>query len=264
MATKLVAILNVTPNSFSDGGLFLKSEDALKQARKLFADGAAIVDVGAEATNPWAEPLTPDQEWARLEPVLPILVKEFPAQLSIDTYHPETAEKALKLTSAGQRIWINDVMTFRDPAIIKVAAKYGATCIVSHAPLNAKTVKEVHKQKIDDIQIVIDELESKRQEMIQAGVKPEHIILDPGIGFGKTMRLNWQLIEFKKYVDYPVMLGHSRKRFLATDPKTGEPLADDQIRFTPERNLEVAQKIIDAGTDYLRAHEIALYKELVH
>lgn len=89
--TKLVAILNVTPNSFSDGGLFLEPEAALARARQLFADGAAIVDVGAEATNPWADPLTPEEEWARLQPVMPILVKEYPNKLSIDTYHPETA-----------------------------------------------------------------------------------------------------------------------------------------------------------------------------
>lgn len=257
MRTKLVGILNITPNSFSDGGLFLKPEDALKRARQLFKDGASIVDVGAEATNPWADPLTPDEEWARLEPVLPVLVKEFPGKLSLDTYHAETAEKALQLGD----IWLNDVMTFRDPKMIEVAAKYNAMCIVSHAPLAARTVKETHQQKINDIKIVIDELMQQRKKMIAAGVDPKKIMLDPGIGFGKTMRLNWQLIEFKKYVaaDQLVMLGHSRKRFLATDPKTGKPLADEKIRFTPERNLEVAQKIIDCNTEYLRVHDIALH-----
>ena len=154
-------------------------------------------------------------------------------------------------------------MTFRDPKMIEIAAKCKATCIVSHAPLLAKTVKDVHKMKIDDIQIVIDELQSKKQEMIQAGVAPDKIILDPGIGFGKTMRLNWQLLEFKKYVDGPVMLGHSRKRFLGTDPKTGEDLPDkDEIRFTPERNLEAAKIVVACETEYLRAHEVAMYKRL--
>ncbi len=265
MQTKLVGILNVTPNSFSDGGLFLDPADALAQARKLFADGASIVDVGAEATNPWADPLTHEQEWARLSPVLPTLVKEFPGKLSLDTYHAETAEKALKIGD----IWLNDVTTFRSPEMIAVAAKYNATCIVSHAPLSAKTVKETHAIKIDDLQIVLDELEQKRQEMITTGVKPENIILDPGIGFGKTMRLNWQLIEFKKHcakffgADQKVMLGHSRKRFLATNPVTGEPLPNEKIRFTSERNLEVARKIIDSKTDYLRVHDIALHAKLI-
>ncbi len=259
MSTKLVAILNITPDSFSDGGLFLEPEAALSRARELFADGADIVDVGAEATNPWAEPLTPKEEWARLELVLPVLVQEFPGKLSIDTYHPETAEKALRLGD----IWINDVMTFRDPKMIDIAMKYDATCIVSHAPLSAHSIKEVHETKIDDINTVINELKTKREELLNAGMKLEKIILDPGIGFGKTMRLNWQLLEFKNYIDGPVMLGHSRKRFLSTDPKTGEPLKNQQLRFTPERNLEAAKTIIDAQTDFIRAHEIKMYKNLV-
>jgi dihydropteroate synthase len=259
MSTHLVGILNVTPNSFSDGGLFLKPNAALDQARKLFADGASIVDVGAEATNPWAEPLIPKDEWARLELVLPVLLKEFPGKLSIDTYHAETAEKALKLGD----IWINDVMTFRDPMMIEIAVKYNATCIVSHAPLAAKSVKESHKYKIDDIQVVVDELKAKRKEMIKAGVKPDKIILDPGVGFGKTMRLNWQLLEFKKCIDGPVMLGHSRKRFLGTDPNTGESLPDgEEIRYTPKRNIEAGLIVIAAGTDYLRVHDIAQHAQL--
>lgn len=259
MKTKLVAILNITPDSFSDGGLFLQPKAALARAQQLFEDGADIVDVGAEATNPWAEALSPRDEWQRLEQVLPVLINQYPGKLSIDTYHHETAEKALQIGD----IWINDVMTFRDPLMIKTAVKHNATCIVSHAPLSARTIKEVHQQKIDNIQIVIDELMSKRAEMIQAGIAADKIILDPGIGFGKTMRLNWQLLEFKKYVDAPVMLGHSRKRFLSTDPKTGEPLEDEKIRFTPERNIEAAKIVIASGADYLRAHEIKMYRELV-
>lgn len=259
MSTKLVAILNITPDSFSDGGLFLEPKAALARAHELFADGADVVDVGAEATNPWADPLTPNEEWRRLEMVLPVLLNEYPNRLSIDTYHAETAERALKIGD----IWINDVMTFRDPAMIKVAVDYDATCIVSHAPLSAKTVKEVHTYKIDDMQTVVSELKQKRQEMINSGIKPEKIILDPGIGFGKTMRLNWELLEFKRYIDGPIMLGHSRKRFLSCDPKTGQPLKDQQLRFTPERNLEAAKTIIESGADYLRAHEIKMYADLL-
>ncbi len=259
MATKLVGILNITPDSFSDGGKFLDPKDALDQAHQLFSDGAAILDIGAEATNPWAVHIEPAQEWERLALVLPVLIGEFPGKLSLDTYHPIIVDKAFDIGN----IWINDVMTFRDPAMIEVAAKYNATCIITHSPLSAQTVKEVHAMKIDDIQIVIDELNTKRQELIQAGVKSENIILDPGIGFGKTMRLNWQLLEFKKYVDSPVMIGHSRKRFLSTDPKTGEHLDDEQLRFTDERNIEAAKIAVEAGTDYLRVHDIKIYKDLL-
>jgi len=257
--TKLVGILNVTPNSFSDGGLFLEPEAALKQARKLFADGAAIVDIGAEATNPWAEPLTPAEEWARLEPILPILVKEFPGKLSVDTYHWQTAQKALQLGD----VWINDVMTFRDPEMIKVAAKYKATCVVSHAPLVSRSVKEVHTQKIDKIMQISDELDEQVQKLLKAGVSKSKIIVDPGIGFGKTMRLNWQLLAYAKHTDWPAMLGHSRKRFLANDPKTGKEVPGKD-KLSSALNLEAAQLAINAGADYLRVHDIELYTQLFH
>src|SRR4051812_25017759 len=102
---KLVGILNVTPDSFSDGNLFIEPDKAISQAEKLFKDGASLVDVGAESTRPGAEPISFETEWRRLEPVLKALVKRFPGQLSVDTYHPETAERALVLGD----VIINDV-----------------------------------------------------------------------------------------------------------------------------------------------------------
>jgi dihydropteroate synthase len=259
MKVKLVGVLNVTPNSFSDGGQFLDTAAALKQAEKLFADRADIIDMGAEATNPWAEPLTPEEEWARLEPILPELTKKFPGKISLDTYHPETAKRALKLGP----VWLNDIMTFRDPQMVAIAARNQTMCIVSHAPLLAKTVKEVHESKIDDIKVVVNELIQQRKQLLEAGVKLQNIILDPGIGFGKTMRLNWQLLEFAKYVDGPVLVGFSRKRFLSTDPKTGKPLEDEQLRFTAKRNKEAAQVAVNANAAYMRVHEIKTYKGLL-
>jgi dihydropteroate synthase len=262
MQVQLVGILNVTPDSFSDGGQFFDSKAALVQAQKLFADGAAIVDVGAEATNPKVAPISADEEWQRLKDVLPDLMQRFPDKLSLDTYHSETAEAALKLGD----IIINDVTTFRDPKLVAVVARHKARCMVSHMPLQATSITDAHANfRLDDAQQVKDELLQQRQVLIDAGVSPANIILDPGIGFGKSMRLNWELLEFAKLVPNEiVMLGASRKRFLGTDPKTGEVLpGSDELRADPEQSLKAARIATHAGVRYLRVHDVAAHAKLL-
>lgn len=261
MSVKLVGILNITPDSFSDGGQFVNPQAAIEQARKLVADGADILDIGAEATNPWVEPLSAAEEWKRLEPVLPRLMQEFPGKLSLDTYHPETAEAALQLGP----IIINDITTFRDARLIAVVAKHGAVCIVSHMPLAAATIRDAHEHfRMDKAVDVKNELLERRQALLDAGVLPGNIILDPGIGFGKSMRLNWELLEFARLVpDTQVMLGASRKRFLGTDPLSGEPLPNsDALRADPNRSVQAARIAATAGARYLRVHDVAAHAEL--
>jgi dihydropteroate synthase len=246
---KLVGILNITPDSFSDGGLFIDVQKALEHARQMFADGAAIVDVGAESTNPWSSPLTWSEEWQRLEPVLPALLKEFPGKISLDTYHSETARKALELGP----VILNDIMTFRDPKMIEAAAESKPLCIVSHLPLKAKSPKDAHEGfHVDDIEEVKAELLAQRDKLIKAGVPSKNIILDPGIGFGKTMELNRKLLEFAREVPgMDVLIGYSRKRFLG----------DKRLELIP--NLEAGRTAIKAGAKYLRVHDIAGHKQLV-
>lgn len=246
---QLVAILNITPDSFSDGTTELAPVQIINRARQLFSDGADIVDVGAEATNPFVQPLTPEQEWDRLEPILKLLLREFPGRISLDTYHAATAAKALGLGP----VILNDVTTFRDPAMIKLAAKHQARCIVSHLPFAAKTIAEAHKNAtMDKIEDVKKELLQRRDEMIAAGVKPQNIILDPGIGFGKTMELNSKLLKFAKEVpEVPVLIGHSRKRFLGEN------------RFEIEPNLAAARNAVNAGAKYLRIHDVKLHRQLL-
>ena len=244
---KLVGILNVTPDSFSDGGLYTDPQKAVKQAEQLFNEGADLVDIGAESTRPGAESLSPDEEWSRLEPVLEVLIKRYPHQLSLDTYHPETAERALEL---GDFI-INDVTGFQSPKMTEVVRKFGARLIVSH--LSALSTAEAHQGKlISEIEQVADWLKAKQGELVSRGIKPDNIIVDPGIGFGKTPELNWQLLDVAELLpSFDVMIGYSRKRFLGEN------------RLNLEANLIAAERAIKHGATYLRVHDVAGHAQFI-
>ena len=252
---KLVGILNITPDSFSDGGLYFSPEKALAQAKRLFRDGAAIIDVGAESTNPTSQPLSPQDEWDRLRPVLGTLCTLYPKAISVDTHHASTAEHALRVGAT----YINDVTMFRDPAMVKLAgtAKNNAHFIVSHLSPLAATLADAHKYTpTSTMDQVRDELLAKQSELVSWGVPLENIILDPGIGFGKSSAnnwaLNWQLLKFAEEVPgSPVMIGHSRKRFLG------------EHRMELDINIEAARIAIDAGAQYLRVHDVKAHRDLL-
>ena len=244
--TQLVGILNLTPDSFSDGGIYVDAATALSRVAQLFRDGAAIVDIGAESTRPGATPLSAAEERARLEPVLPMLMEQYEGQLSLDTYHPETADWALGLGS----IIINDVTGMRNPRMIEVITRQGAQCIVSHLPTD--DVQSAHRgELISDMQVVIDDLLATESLLRAEGLDAEDIILDPGIGFGKTPELNHELLEFARYMpDKSVMIGYSRKRFLC----------EDRMELAP--NLAAGRIAAAAGASYLRVHDVAGHQAL--
>lgn len=248
---ELVGIVNVTPDSFSDGGYYDSPAEALHHATQLFDDGASYLDIGAESTRPGATPLSAIEEWARLQPVLAELIPFHHDHISIDTYHPETVRAAAQ--ELGSFI-INDVTAFNNPAMIAVAAELGMRCIVSHLPsVHGQDIQGAHKstEKVSSIEQVRDELLVKRQAMIEAGVYPGSIILDPGIGFGKTAELNWQLLEFARCVPgIEVMIGYSRKRFLG------------EHRFDTEVNIKAGKVAQEAGAKYLRVHDVAAHYPL--
>lgn len=256
---KLVGILNITPDSFRDGGVYITKQSALKQATNLFSQGATYIDVGAEATNPFVSAIDPEEEIARLAPVLPELLKTFIGSVSIDTYHPETVAWALKY---GKPI-LNDVSGLYKKAMQKIAAKRGLTVVVGHLPKEAKGIPiAAHNVKpVDSATQVRDELLERALALEKFGIKKADIVLDPNIGFGKTMRLNWELLSFAKLVpDYQVMIGHSHKRFLGFDRKGLEVPNGQTLRYTKERNVEAADRVMRASTEYLRVHEPSWYK----
>lgn len=244
---KLVGVLNITPDSFSDGGQFVDPAKALAHAEKLFDDGASLLDVGAESTRPNAQPLTPHGEWKRLEPVLPQLLRRYPGKISLDTYHPETAELALQLGD----VIINDVTGMQNPRMVEVVVRHKARCIVSYLP--ESDVQRAHSNAVvDDVQQVVDWLHAKAESLIAAGLPKEKIILDPGIGFGKTPALNAALLCVAKYIpDFPVMIGYSRKRFLG------------EHRMELEPNLNAGRIAAKCGATYLRVHDVAGHKQLI-
>ena len=245
---QLVGILNVTPDSFSDGDHYLDVLSALTHADQLFADGAAIVDVGAESKRPGAMPLTIDQEWRRLEPIIGPLIQRYPNKISVDTFHHEIADRVLNLG----KVIINDATSMNNPHMIEVVTRHGATCIVSHLP--GTDIQAAHNGvPIDDIQAVVDDLLAKGSLLRAEGLDFDDIILDPGIGFGKTPELNAKLVEFARFVpDYKVMIGYSRKRFLG----------DDRLELTP--NLLAGKRAIQSGAAYLRVHDVAGHRQLLY
>jgi dihydropteroate synthase len=245
--TQLVGVLNITPDSFSDGGQYDSFEAAAAQAEQLINDGAALIDVGAESTRPNATPLTPKEEWQRLGPVLAHLLELYPGQISVDTYHAETAEQALGL---GEVI-INDITGLSDPQMADVIVKHQATCIISHLP--DPDIQKAHAYKVSSVKEVEEFLRAKAAELEAKGLPPDKIILDPGIGFGKTEELNRELLRFAEVMaDYKVMIGYSRKRFLG------------EHRMEIEPNLAAGKVAVQTGAAYIRVHDVAAHRQLLY
>lgn len=244
---ELVGILNITPDSFSDGGKFDSLSAAIKQAEKLFSDGAALIDIGAESTRPGASPLNADQEWARLEPVLKTLLKKYPGKISLDSYHPKNIDRAFEIGP----VIVNDVTGMTNPKMVKAVVKHNARCIVSHSfsPDLQGNHKNMPVKSVDQVK---KDLLEKHALLIKKGLKKGQIILDPGIGFGKTPEVNRQLLNFAELVPgRTVMIGYSRKRFLG----------DNRMEIEP--NLEAGKIAKAAGARYLRVHDVAGHKGLL-
>jgi dihydropteroate synthase len=253
---QLVGILNITPDSFSHDGVGNNVDKAMRQARQLFADGASMIDVGAEATNPQAAPITPDAEWERLAPVLSQLLPAYPGKVSVDTHHAVTVERVVQ--QLGTDFIVNDVTGMNDPAMRTIVAHYGLRCIVSHLPARFNTdIHAAHADaRISEASDVLGELLVRRAQLIEAGLAADSIILDPGIGFGKTKELNRTLLQFAAQVhdagfDNEVMIGYSRKRFLGEN------------RFDVAPNLEAAKIAVAAGATYLRVHDVSAHQKLL-
>lgn len=239
--TYIMGILNVTPDSFSDGGKFNNVEAALKHTKDMIDEGADIIDIGGESTRPSHTPVSLEDEIKRVIPVIEALSKEFDIPISIDTYKSKTAELAIK---AGANL-INDVWGFKkDPYIAEVAAKYGVPCCLMHNRANTN-----YSNFINDI---INDLKESIDIAMNAGVKAENIIIDPGIGFAKSYEQNLVLmnsLEKIKELNYPVLLGTSRKSMIG-----------NALNLPPEERMEgtVATSVIGImkGCDFVRVHDV--------
>jgi dihydropteroate synthase len=212
-APVIMGIVNVTPDSFSDGGLFLDADAAVEHGRRLAAEGAAILDVGGESTRPGAEPVGADEELRRVVPVVERLAEDGPARVSIDTTKAAVARGAL---DAGATI-VNDVSAFRfDPELAGLVAERGVDCCLMHMLGEPRTMQTDPRYE-DVVSEVKAFLEERLAVAVAAGVPEERVWLDPGIGFGKTVEHNLELLRRLDEIvaiGRPVVVGTSRKSFL--------------------------------------------------
>ncbi|MBY0250329.1 MULTISPECIES: dihydropteroate synthase [Methylobacterium] len=245
--TLVMGILNVTPDSFSDGGLFAGEAEAVTQAERLVAEGAAILDVGGESTRPGHVPVPAEEEQARVVPVIRAVAPRLPVPISIDTYKASTARVALE---AGARI-VNDVWGLqREPDIATVAAAHGAPVIIMH---NRETIEP-------DLDIVADMLAFFERSLAiahRAGLADSEIVLDPGVGFGKTWHQHLEALRRLpeiRALGFPVLVGVSRKSLLGR-------LHDRETRPADRLHGSLAAHAVAAtlGADIVRVHDVAAH-----
>ena len=244
----VMGVINVTPDSFSDGGLFFEPDDAIEQGRSLIADGAGILDIGGESTRPGADPVGAAEELERVEPVIAELAGEG-VPISIDTSKEDVAAGAL---AAGATI-VNDVTALRaDPGIAGICADASAVLVLMHMQGDPRTMQ--HDPRYDDVAgEVAGFLEERMAVAVAEGVPEERIWLDPGIGFGKTLDHNLELLRRLPElaaIGRPLVVGTSRKSFIGKidGSEAGERLGGS-----------VASSVMayERGADVLRVHDVA-------
>lgn len=261
--TLIMGIVNVTPDSFSDGGQFHSSDAAFAQACRLADTGADIIDIGGESTRPFADSVPAEEEMARVIPVIERLTKHIDLPISIDTTKAVVAEAAL---GAGAAI-INDISAMRlDDGIPAVAAKHKVPVILMHMKGEPRTMQldPTYKNVVTEVR---DFLAQAIAKCMEAGISREKIIIDPGIGFGKTGRHNLELINHLAdlaQLDAPILVGPSRKRFIRDLLK--DPSEDDMPPDCPEvetgTQAAVAASVIN-GAHIVRVHNVANTKAML-
>ncbi|MFW2366238.1 MAG: dihydropteroate synthase [Desulforhopalus sp.] len=251
---RVMGILNVTPDSFSDGGQFSTYDTAVAQAEKLIADGADILDIGGESTRPFADPVSTEEELARVIPVIEAVRSNYSTPISIDTSKARVAREALK---AGANI-INDVWALRkDPEMIEVALESRVPVIIMHMKGTPSDMQI--KPSYDDVVVEILDFFRERLDWITGrGVDTDRLIIDPGIGFGKNLQHNLSII---KHIDQfsllgqPVLLGHSRKRFLGEITGMAEEIQRDLA------SAVVTGLCASKNIDIIRVHDVSATRQ---
>jgi len=245
---RVMGILNVTPDSFSDGGLYVSDDRAIEHGLALASAGAAIVDVGGESTRPGSAGVEPAEEVSRVRPVTAALARRLGIPLSVDTRHPAVASEALR---AGASI-INDVSGFRDPEMVAVAADSDAGVVIMHMLGEPSTMQE-DPVYADVVAEVRDHLADRAAVLEAAGIARGRIAVDPGIGFGKTSAHNLELLRRLPEIaalGYPVVVGASRKRFIGE--VTGEPVPANRTAGS----IAAAVWAMEHGAGIVRVHDV--------
>lgn len=243
----VMGILNVTPDSFSDGGQHNEKEQAIARAKQMIAEGATVIDVGGESTRPGAAVVAVEEEIRRVVPVVEELAK-LNVVISIDTSHPEVIRAAV---AAGAHIW-NDVRALTRPQALETAAELNIPVIIMHMRGEPTTMNNLDQYE-DVTAEVIRELSQRVQDALNAGVKAENIMIDPGFGFAKNAQQNLKLLqEFYKLneMGYPILSALSRKRFIGSVLDAAEP----QQRAVGSATAHLLS--IQQGACMVRAHDV--------
>ncbi len=244
----VMGIVNVTPDSFSDGGQFVSASEAVAHGMKLAADGADILDIGGESTRPGAAPVPPEEELRRILPVIRELRRQSAVLLSVDTMKPSVAAAAL---DAGADI-LNDVTGFRDAEMRELAARSGAGCVVMHMQGEPRTM-----QQAPSYVNVVTEVQAffalRLEQLIKSGALAEQVVFDPGIGFGKTLTHNLELLrglDRLTWAERPLLLGTSRKSFI------GAMLGEKEMECRAWPSVALTSLAREKGVRAFRVHDV--------
>jgi len=243
-----MGVLNVTPDSFSDGGRYLAPEAAIQRGLEMAEEGASILDVGGESTRPGSASVSAEEEWHRIDPVLRGVARKIAIPISIDTRKPDVAEKAL---GRGAAI-INDVTGLSDPAMARLASKAHAGVVIMHMRGDPATMQRAPRYT-NVVEEVREFLADRAKAAMAAGIEREAIAIDPGMGFGKTVDHNLDLLRNLDGIaalDHPVVVGVSRKSFIAH--LGGGERMEDRLAGS----LAAATLAATRGADVIRAHDV--------
>ncbi|NIM20654.1 MAG: dihydropteroate synthase [Candidatus Latescibacteria bacterium] len=250
----VMGILNVTPDSFSDGGRYIDSERAIERAFELAEDGADILDIGGESTRPGSDPVSEETELDRIGPVLEAIIGKIQIPISVDTQKPFIAEEALRL---GCHM-INAVCACRDPRMVEVLLRYKAPVVIMHMKGDPKTMQDDPTYS-NVVREVTDFLSERAHQLRGKGIAGDSIVVDPGIGFGKRLCDNLALLDNIgkiRSLGYPVLVGGSRKSFLGK-------LLDADADHRLSGSLAVAARCWSESVEIIRVHDVKETVELL-
>jgi dihydropteroate synthase len=244
-----MGVLNVTPDSFSDGGQFVETDAAVDHALRLADQGASILDIGGESTRPYSLPVDTQEELRRVIPVIETIARQTKTPISIDTSKSRVAQAAI---DAGAEI-INDVTGLQgDPSMLDVARKTGAGICAMHMRGTPQTMQD-NPQYHDVVREIHDYLGQRKSHLLESGIELENICLDPGIGFGKTHQHNLDLLaNCQQFLDLdcPILIGHSRKGFIGK-------IIGDKTANRDSGTLAITLLLAQKGIQIIRVHEVA-------
>lgn len=250
----LMGILNVTPDSFSDGGLFIGCDAALRQAQRMVEQGATIIDVGGESTRPGADPVSVEEEIRRVIPVIEAISASLDVVISIDTSKPDVMSAAL---AAGATM-INDVLALTNPGALDVAANSDVPICLMHAAGTPQTMQtSPHYENV--VAEVITFLQERVTACVEAGIARERLVVDPGFGFGKTLEHNLELaqnLERFSCLSLPILVGVSRKSMFGA-------ILDAEVDQRLYGSLAMTALLLDKGASIVRTHDVAATRDVM-